>query len=73
MLDLAKLEVSEKVTITKFAEGVDPNTGEPFDTVEHECVVYKGEDAFNKLTQAGLTYEQIVEMTKNGGNKNGTY
>lgn len=51
-MDKTGLKVTAKVKLKKYAEGVKPEDGAPFETVEKE-VVFMGEEARKLLEQMG--------------------
>lgn len=66
MLDISKVTVTSTRKVLKYAEGVDPAVGEPFDTVVHQDVL-TGQDAINYLNAQGPDGVAMVNNILNGG------
>lgn len=54
------VKIKAKQRIHKYAEGVDPEAGKPFETVEKE-VTLTGEDALAVLRQTGLSPREALK------------
>lgn len=56
------ISIKERVIIKKYAEGVDPKTGEPFEICEPREIIITGQAAIDRLHTLGLTDADIEKL-----------